>query len=643
MANRFVNIYSDALFSRYSRLKVPCEKGSQNGWPYCQTETGLRIFQEEAERRLSATNEPTSSAPYPSPLPKPPGRLVRVRAFWAASMGAFLVICCVVALGCQARKRAQANAQRQDPYAEMLSAWGQASMQTGQDLRAQMRALNTSQAALATSESQLVAGLIKLSLVDTQLVRLASSQADSSRELAAAQVALAQETTNVEASLRQTLQHGLAQASNQSHADTLKLQAQIGQESSNLLASLRQAIQEGLVQAVIQSRTNTLKLQAPTAEKATSPGASPRQTVQYGPADDVSHQAAPNRVPGATNVPNSALTLPRAGLGATPAEATEQPTMAMPIALRSYSPEKLHTRLGTLKFSGVSPDKRTRERLFDNLDFQRAVQAYLLALPPVSMVAIREGLTKWGPANSTIPIFVTLVDSPRLLLMTNHSTTYAWMWIDLHNGPLVAEIPPNVSGMINDFWFHKITDLGLAGPDKGAGGKYLVVPPGYVGKAPPGCFAVRASTFEGFLGWSNWPGNEDQKCGVESIRKFTRVYSLSEAADPPANKFVVLSGQAFDAVAPADCRFWDYLNQVVQGEPGESLDPLTLGYYASIGIRKGMPFTPDVHMKSILVEAAAVGEATARAIAFHACEREPYYVSSVFVASWPPAPLPPWK
>ena len=643
MGNNFVNIYSDALFDRYNGLKVPCEKGSQNGWRYCQTETGLRIFQKAAEPHLRETTEPAPSSPSASALPRQPGSPVRRRTFWPVGIGALLVVCCVVALGCQARKRALAKAQSQDPYAEMLSAWSQAARQTGQDLLALMRAVNTNQAVLAASESELVAGLVKLSLMDTQLVGLVSSQADASRELAAAQIALGQETTNLEASLRQTLQQGLAEVSSQSRADTLRLQTQIDQESSHLLASLRQANQEGLVQAANQGRADTVKLQAQTAEKATNLEAVPRQMFQYALSGAVSQPASPNRVPGETNASASAFTLPRASTGASLARVAEQHKMATDIPPRRDSPDKLHTRLGTLTFSDGSPDKRTSERLFDNLDFQRAVQAYLLALPPVSMVAIREGLTKWGPANSTIPIFVTLEDPRPLLLTTNYSITYAWMWIDLHNGPLVAEIPPRVSGMMNDFWSRKVTDLGLAGPDEGAGGKYLLLPPGYAGKIPRGYFVVRASTFEGFLGWSNCPVNEDQKRGVDDIKKCARVYALSQTADPPANKFVVLSGQAFDTVVPADYTFWDYLKQVVEGEPGESLDPLTLRYYASIGIKKGMPFTPDARMKKILAEAAAVGGATARAIAFHARQRDAYYFPSAFTVSWPPAPLPPWR
>jgi len=112
---------------------------------------------------------------------------------------------------------------------------------------------------------------------------------------------------------------------------------------------------------------------------------------------------------------------------------------------------------------------------------------------------------------------------------------------------------------------------------------------------------------------------------VDLVKKFTKVYPPSQAANPPQMTFVDMSGKPFNTVAPADYRFWELLNQVVQEEPTESLDQIRLGYFASIGIRKGKPFAPDARMKKILTEAAAVGDATARAIAFHTRDKEAYY------------------
>jgi len=305
-------------------------------------------------------------------------------------------------------------------------------------------------------------------------------------------------------------------------------------------------------------------------------------------------------------------------IAATTAQAQTAPKMKMTTDTPSgiASPDKVETRLGTLKFFDGFPDDASVEKLYDNLDFQRAVQAYLLALAPVSMVGLRDGLTKFGPANVTIPTFETLMDSRSIFLTANANTPYTWMWIDLKGGPLVAEIPPGVLGMINDMWFYYVTDMGQVGPDKGKGGKYLILPPGFKGTVPDGYFVVQMTTFEGFLGWRNFAVNGDFKPAIANIKKFAKVYRLTQAANPPANVFVDVSSKAFSTVAPGDHQVWELLNQVVQSEPVESLDPVTLGFFAAVGIEKGKPFAPDARMKAILTEAAAVGDATARALTF---------------------------
>jgi len=191
----------------------------------------------------------------------------------------------------------------------------------------------------------------------------------------------------------------------------------------------------------------------------------------------------------------------------------------------------------------------------------------------------------------------------------------------------VLEVPPKSLGAINDMWYRWVIDLGITGPDKGAGGKYLILPPGYKGEVPKEGYitVVQSPTFNLWIPWRSFLVNGDPKPGVDLVKKFTKVYPPSQAANPPQMKFVDMSGKPFNTVAPADYRFWELLNQVVQEEPTESLDQIRLGYYASIGIQKGKPFAPDARMKKILTEAAAVGDATARAIAFHTRDKEAYY------------------
>jgi hypothetical protein len=294
-----------------------------------------------------------------------------------------------------------------------------------------------------------------------------------------------------------------------------------------------------------------------------------------------------------------------------------------------YTPDRVETRLGTLHFFDGFPDQSSTNKLYDNLDFQRAVQAYLLAIPAVSQVANREAFKQFGPANTVVPIFEELLDSRTIVLTGNDNTVYSWTWLDLSKGPLVLEVPPKVLGTANDMWQRWVIDVGVTGPDKGQGGKYLFLPPGYVGAVPDGYYVVHSPTYGVWIPWRSFLVDGNPTPGVELVKKFTKIYPLEDASKthPPLH-FVDMSGKAVNTVYPADYRFWEMLNEVVQEEPTASLDPIRLGFFQSIGIQKGKPFAPDPRMKTILTEAAAVGDATARAILFHTRDKDAYYYSN---------------
>src|SRR5271157_1366419 len=139
--------------------------------------------------------------------------------------------------------------------------------------------------------------------------------------------------------------------------------------------------------------------------------------------------------------------------------------METPIPPGITTPGKVDTRLGTLKFEGGYPDAATVEKVYDNLDFQRGVEAYLNTMQGASLVAFRRGLREVGAVDGTFGVFDTLMDSKSLFLTANTDTVYAFTWIDLSKGPVVIESPPNSLGIMNDFWFRYVADLGNAGPD----------------------------------------------------------------------------------------------------------------------------------------------------------------------------------
>lgn len=299
--------------------------------------------------------------------------------------------------------------------------------------------------------------------------------------------------------------------------------------------------------------------------------------------------------------------------------------MTTPIALGVAVPDKIKSSIGTLRLNYGYPDAATVDKIYDNLDRSRALQAYLLAIPIVNQAGMRDSIRQHGPDNQTDVIWENLVDSKTVELTANDNTIYSFIWTDTHKGPVVAEIPPKVLGLIDDFWYHWVVDVGITGADKGEGGKYLILPPGYKGDVPAGYHVVRPSTYGNWLVFRSFLVDGSTQPGVESVKKHLKVYPLAAAANPPPMKFVNASGKPLNFVAPGDYAFWQMLDKVIQEEPSEGSDPTTLGLFASIGIVKGKPFNPDARMKKILADAANIGAVTARTIAFKIRDKDAYY------------------
>ena len=299
--------------------------------------------------------------------------------------------------------------------------------------------------------------------------------------------------------------------------------------------------------------------------------------------------------------------------------------MTTDIPASILTPDAVETRLGTLKFFDGLPDAATVQKVYDNLDFQRGVQAFLAALPAATLFAERSGYRSFGPDNHTVLITESLLDSRSLFTVANAEILYNLAWLDTKDGPLVIEIPPNVLGFINDFWSRYVGDVGRAGADRGAGGRYLLLPPDHADAVPDGYTVLRSRTYGHKLLFRTFAVDGDLRPAVENTKQHLRVYPLAAAGDPPKMTFVDVSGRFFSNVPNVDASLFDDVATVVHEEPLDAVDPETRGLLASIGIRKDAPFAPDARMQAILAEAAAVGNATARAIVFATREREAYY------------------
>jgi hypothetical protein len=284
---------------------------------------------------------------------------------------------------------------------------------------------------------------------------------------------------------------------------------------------------------------------------------------------------------------------------------------------RISTPDTVETSIGTLKYIDGAPLPETATKVYDYLDTMRGVDAFLKGIPGASVQGFMEGPRAIGQRTSNqVIVFDKLMDSKPFYLTGNTSTMYVFGMLDLKvDGPTVVEVPSGMLGVFNDAWFRYAGDIGPFGQDKGKGGKYLVLPPGYEGDIPKGFFIVKSRSYKtlAFMRGSIAKGLD---VALAHAKK-TKIYSLAKKDNPPKMEFISGSNKSFNTVHANDYTFYEHLNKIIQYEPYEFLDVETRGLFASIGMEKGKPFAPDARMKKILVDAVAIANATARSIVWH--------------------------
>jgi len=286
------------------------------------------------------------------------------------------------------------------------------------------------------------------------------------------------------------------------------------------------------------------------------------------------------------------------------------------------APDRIKTNFGTLKFAGGAfPDASSTQAIFDELDRQRATQAYMDFMPAMSLYAIVKAQVRdFGLTNSSIAgVEADFMFPSENYLTGNDITVYAFATIDLGvDGPTVVEIPPGMYGTANDAAFKYITDMGTTGPDKGKGGKYLFVPPGYEGDLPDGYFVMHSS---GYRIWAMMRGFNVGN-GDDALKWFEerlKVYPLSTG--PRDVSFVNASRMGANTLIPEDGSAFEMLNEIIQYEPSSLFSAEQLGRLATLGIEKGKAFAPDARMQKILDQSAKQAVAMSRAILY--ASREP--------------------
>ena len=276
--------------------------------------------------------------------------------------------------------------------------------------------------------------------------------------------------------------------------------------------------------------------------------------------------------------------------------------------------ETLKTPYGTFEFKNGYPVGDATARLLDMQKLNRAIEVYTTQMMRVSEIGLREGLREFGARTPQhVVIWEKLMDAKTVLLTANTETVYALSHLDVKtDGPTVVEAPPHMLGFIQDGLQRYVSDVGPLGPDKGAGGKFLVLPPGYNGSVPEGYFVSRSPTYSVTIGLRGFQVDNKTDQAV-ALMKQIKVYPLAKASAPPPMQFMNGSNQNINTVFPDTFRYFELLSMLVNEEPAELFDPLERWQMQAIGIEKGKPFSPDEKAKALLSEAARIGGAIARA------------------------------
>lgn len=294
-------------------------------------------------------------------------------------------------------------------------------------------------------------------------------------------------------------------------------------------------------------------------------------------------------------------------------------TALCPGNLRADGPSDAEGRSGLSFQFGDYPDRETSKKLFDELDYIRGVEVWLRHISTASLYAMFSGMERdlGMDRPNQIAIWETLMDSNALFLTANTDSVYMMTTIDTRrDGPTVIEAPPGVLGALDDHYFRWVIDIGLTGPDKGEGGKYLILPPDYKGEVPSGYFVARPKTYRCWWFGRGQTIKGEPGPAVERFKKHTRVYSLAKKGNPPKMEFINASGKKLDTTCSDDAGMFEEVAAVVLFEHLNALDAEERGLLASIGIQKGKPFNPDARMRKVLERSAETAHGIVRALLY---------------------------
>ncbi|WP_312168691.1 DUF1254 domain-containing protein [Microbacterium sp.] len=274
-------------------------------------------------------------------------------------------------------------------------------------------------------------------------------------------------------------------------------------------------------------------------------------------------------------------------------------------------------RLFDLEMDHDLPARSSIPTVFDELDYQLACQVYLWALPLVSYAQWKtQHYDVFGATSSDLVRYLSYRD--RLGLITANATTpYILNFFDLsETGPLVIELPAGpTAGGVSDFWQREVGAMGEMGPDRGEGGKYVILAPGVAEPSDLGDDhrVLRSSGVNIMFGFRTL---DPDPARADALVHAVRIYPYSDRADPAPTRIVSPDGRAWTGDQPWGLDYFTRLHAIYQTEVVDERDRFHLAMLRQLGIEKGKPFAPDQRLTRILEQGAAAGELMAQANTF---------------------------
>ncbi|MBM3103711.1 DUF1254 domain-containing protein [Pseudomonas sp. V1] len=304
-------------------------------------------------------------------------------------------------------------------------------------------------------------------------------------------------------------------------------------------------------------------------------------------------------------------------------------TLAFSLILNTLSQaDEIDTRIGKLQFThdfaNGYPSSESVQKLYDEMDFQRASQAYLWSLPLVSFAEWQKAHEQTFGAKSGDVVVYDNYLAKRGILTANATTPYIISFFNLaETGPMVVEMPAGAAaGFADDMWQRPLVDMGQTGPDKGKGGKYIIVGPGQKAIVPKGAYRADSSTMNVFWGFR---ALDKDPAKADALLKALKIYPFAKANQPTAAHVVNIDGKEWSQTPPRGMDYWKSLHAIIQREPVQERDRFFMAMLKPLGIEKGKPFQPSERQTTLLTDGVLLGEAMAKANDFEKRLPEAHY------------------